>query len=107
MPKKDRRKAVADARTVAHARALENKALQCLTIAQRLLPWLNDADVEAQATDFMPLPQAVINATIERINRTATEDKKGNEKPEADEPEVLLKGRNRFEILREKHAEQI
>jgi hypothetical protein len=48
------------------ARMLEDKALKCITIAQRMLPGAVDAAIEEQATDLMYLPERSILATLQR-----------------------------------------
>jgi hypothetical protein len=48
------------------ARKLEDKALKCITIAQRMLPGAVDASIEEQATDLMYLPERCIMATLQR-----------------------------------------
>ena len=48
------------------ARMLEDKALKCITIAQRMLPGAVDASIEEQATDLMYLPERSIMATLQR-----------------------------------------
>jgi hypothetical protein len=48
------------------ARMLEDKALKCITIAQRMLPGAVDAAIEEQATDLMYLPERSIMATLQR-----------------------------------------
>ena len=48
------------------ARMLEDKALKCITIAQRMLPGAIDAAIEEQATDLMYLPERSIMATLQR-----------------------------------------
>ena len=48
------------------ARKLEDKAIKCITIAQRMLPNANDEIIEAQATDLMYLPERSVLATLQR-----------------------------------------
>jgi len=48
------------------ARKLEDKAIKCITIAQRMLPGATDQMIEAQATDLMYLPEKCILATVQR-----------------------------------------
>jgi hypothetical protein len=57
---------------VVQARKLEDKALKCITIAQRMLPGAMDAMVEDQATDLMFLPEKSIMATLQRQSDLAT-----------------------------------
>jgi hypothetical protein len=57
---------------VVQARKLEDKALKCITIAQRMLPGAVDAMVEDQATDLMFLPEKSIMATLQRQSDLAT-----------------------------------
>jgi len=51
---------------VVGARKLEDKALKCITIAQRMLPGADDSVIEEQATDFMYLPEKSVLATLQR-----------------------------------------
>ena len=48
------------------ARKLEDKALKCITIAQRMLPGSPDELIEAQATDLMYMPERCVLATLSR-----------------------------------------
>ena len=48
------------------ARKLEDKALKCITIAQRMLPGSADDLIEAQATDLMYMPERCVLATLQR-----------------------------------------
>ena len=48
------------------ARKLEDKALKCITIAQRMLPGADDGLIELQATDLMYMPERCILATLQR-----------------------------------------
>jgi hypothetical protein len=56
---------------VVQARKLEDKALKCITIAQRMLPGADETVVEDQATDFMFLPERSIQATLQRQTELA------------------------------------
>ena len=92
---------------VVQARKLEDKALKCITIAQRMLPGADETVVEDQATDFMFLPERSIQATLQRQTELAAKiaaetkvvpeekDMKDDEKekdakaaPKMDEPEA-------------------
>jgi colicin import membrane protein len=53
------------------AQKLEDKALKCITIAQRILPGASDSIIEEQATDFMYLPDKCILATLQRQSELA------------------------------------
>ena len=68
------------------ARQLEDKALKCITIAQRILPGASDNIIEDQATDFMHLPDKCILATLQRqaelAEKLAKDDEKDEEKME-------------------------
>jgi hypothetical protein len=57
---------------VVQARKLEDKALKCITIAQRMLPGALDEMIEDQATDLMFLPENSITATLQRQSDLAT-----------------------------------
>jgi len=78
---------------VKSARQLEDKALKCITIAQRVLPGASDDLIESQATDFMFLPERAILATLERQSKLAEilaqeeEEEKEEEKEAAKKPE--------------------
>jgi len=64
------------------ARKLEDKALKCITIAQRMLPGANDGLIEEQATDLMYLPENSVLATLQRQSRLAEVLAKGDEEDE-------------------------
>jgi flagellar biosynthesis GTPase FlhF len=72
---------------VVQAKKLEDKALKCLTIAQRMLPGAEDISVEDQATDLMFLPERAILATLQRQSDVATKIA-GEKKKEDEEEEV-------------------
>jgi hypothetical protein len=57
---------------VVQARKLEDKALKCITIAQRMLPGAEDTTLEDQATDLMFLPERALMATLQRQSDLAT-----------------------------------
>lgn len=58
---------------VVAARKLEDKAIKCITIAQRMLPGAADEIIEEQATDLMYLPERSIMATLQRQSVLAEE----------------------------------
>ena len=74
---------------VVSARKMEDRALKCITIAQRMLPGAVDAMIEEQATDLMYLPENCILATLQRQTRLAevlaSSEKCEEEKEEAKE----------------------
>lgn len=73
---------------VVAARKLEDKAIKCLTIAQRMLPAADQAMLEEQATDLMYLPEKAILATLNRQASIAEKLAAGCEKePEEEEKE--------------------
>ena len=78
---------------VVQARKLEDKALKCITIAQRMLPGADNSAVEDQATDLMFLPERSIMATLQRQADLAGVIAKKDEKcaPEGEEEEVAEK----------------
>jgi hypothetical protein len=41
--------------------------MDCITIAQRLLPNTNDSIIEAQATDLMDMTEDRIRRTLQRL----------------------------------------
>jgi hypothetical protein len=72
------------------ARKMEDKALKCITIAQRMLPGATDDLIELQATDLMYMPERCILATLSRQSELAqklaaeeVEEEKEEEKEEA------------------------
>lgn len=72
------------------ARQLEDKALKCITIAQRMLPGADDSMVEAQATDLMYMPERCVMASLQRQSELAdklasecNEDEKDDEAEKA------------------------
>jgi chemotaxis protein histidine kinase CheA len=67
------------------ARMLEDKALKCITIAQRMLPGATDEMIEAQATDLMYMPENVVLATLSRQAELA--EVLSGKDPEEVEPE--------------------
>jgi hypothetical protein len=80
---------------VVQAKKLEDKALKCITIAQRMLPGADETILEDQATDLMYLPERSIMATLQRQTelaaKIAAECKKDDEEEEDDEEEVEAK----------------
>ena len=76
------------------ARKMEDRAIKCITIAQRMLPGAADSIVEEQATDFMYLPEKCILATLQRqaslaevlaSSKTAEEEKEEEKEEEVKE----------------------
>lgn len=51
---------------VAAARKLEDKAIKCITVAQRMLPGASDEVIEEQATDLMYMPENAVMSTLTR-----------------------------------------
>ncbi len=86
------------------ARQLEDKALKCITIAQRILPGASDNIIEDQATDFMHLPDKCILATLQRqaelAEKLAKDDEKDEEKMEEE------KEAKEEKVVEEKPAEK-
>jgi hypothetical protein len=83
---------------VVQARKLEDKALKCITIAQRMLPGAAEEMLEDQATDLMFLPEKSIMATLQRQSDLATkiagetkEDDDADEKKEDEEKDAASK----------------
>jgi actin-related protein len=70
---------------------MEDKALKCITVAQRMLPGALEETIEDQATDLMFLPERALLATLQRQSDLATkiaaemcdDDKKKDEDKEA------------------------
>ena len=79
---------------VVQARKLEDKALKCITIAQRMLPGADETLVEDQATDFMFMPERAIMATLQRQAELASkiaaecEEEKEEKEEEAKEKDA-------------------
>jgi len=73
------------------ANQLTDKALKCITIAQRILPGADDSIIEEQATDFMYLPDRCILATLQRQSELAEvlakDNGNGNGDDDEDAPE--------------------
>jgi hypothetical protein len=76
---------------VVQARKLEDKALKCITIAQRMLPGAETVTLEDQATDLMFLPEKAILATLQRQSDLATKIAKEECPEEKKEEEVEAK----------------
>lgn len=76
---------------VVAARKMEDRALKCITIAQRMLPGAVDDVIEKQATELMYLPDQYILATLQRQSELAEtlaggkEAQEEEEKPEEEE----------------------
>jgi len=71
------------------ARKLEDRAIKCITIAQRMLPGASDDVIEEQATDLMYMPEQSILSTLQRqaslaetLTASDDEDEKEEEKDE-------------------------
>jgi hypothetical protein len=86
------------------ARMLEDKALKCITIAQRMLPGAVDASIEEQATDLMYLPERSIMATLQRqaelaeaLSSNKEEEEEDKEAKKKDEEEVESKKKDEEE----------
>jgi hypothetical protein len=73
------------------ARKLEDKALKCITIAQRMLPGAGDEIIEAQATDLMYMPENVVLATLSRQAELAEALAGKDEDDEKDEKDAAKK----------------
>ena len=93
---------------VVQARKLEDKALKCITIAQRMLPGADESVVEDQATDFMFLPERSIQATLQRQTELATkiaaECKEDEEKEKKEEVPVEAKKEEKVEEKKEEEG---
>jgi hypothetical protein len=80
---------------VVQARKLEDKALKCITIAQRMLPGSDQSVVEDQATDLMFLPERSIQATLQRQTelaaKIAAKKEEEEKKPEEEEKPIEAK----------------
>jgi hypothetical protein len=72
---------------VVQAKKLEDKALKCITIAQRMLPGADETIVEDQATDLMFLPERSIMATLQRQTELAAKIAAECKEEEEEKPE--------------------
>jgi len=66
---------------------LERKAFQCVKIADALFPGAPESLIEAQAFDFMSLPDEVVISTIVRLADADEEEKEDDAKEDAKEDE--------------------
>jgi hypothetical protein len=64
-------------RAVREASLLEKKALECISIAQKMFPKAPDDVIESQAVDLMSLPNQAIANTLSRYT---DEDKNNTER---------------------------
>jgi len=87
------------------ARQLEDKALKCITIAQRMLPGATDTLIEDQATDLMYIPEGRILATLQRqasfAESLASDDNDEDDKEEKEEKEAAKKEVEKEEVEEE------
>ena len=100
------------------ARKLEDKAIKCITIAQRMLPGASDETLEEQATDLMYLPEKSVLSTLQRQadlaeviagdngNDDEEEEKKEEEDKEASEEKVEAQEEEREEEKKEEKEAQ-
>ena len=97
------------------ARQLEDKALKCITIAQRMLPGASDELIEDQATDLMYIPENQIMATLQRQASFAEvlanggndeEEEKAPEEEEKEEKEAKEKKEEEAPEEEEKKEEE-
>ena len=96
------------------ARQLEDKALKCITIAQRMLPGATDLLIEDQATDLMYIPEGRILATLQRqasfaetlASDDGDEDDKEEEKEAAKEEKVEEVKEEEKEAAKEEKVEE-
>ena len=95
------------------ARMLEDKALKCITIAQRMLPGAVDASIEEQATDLMYLPERSIMATLQRqaelaeaLSSNKEEEEEDKEAKKKDEEEVESKKKDEEEVEAKKKEDK-
>jgi len=72
------------------ARKMEDKAMKCLTIAQRMLPGASDELIEEQATEFMYMPEQSVLSTLQRQASWA-EALAGKDEDEDEEKEAAKK----------------
>ena len=92
---------------VVQARKLEDKALKCITIAQRMLPGAVDTIIEDQATELMFLPERAIMATLQRQSELATKiAAEKEEEVKEDEKEAAKKEEEKEEVEAAKKEEE-
>ena len=85
------------------ARKMEDKAMKCLTIAQRMLPGASDELIEEQATEFMYMPEQSVLATLQRQASWA-ETLAGKDEEEEEEKEEKEAAKKEEEDEEEKEA---
>jgi len=79
---------------IASMQKLQGKALKCITIAQRMLPGASDELIEAQAKEFMYMPERCVLATLQRqiqlgeILANEEEEEKEEEEKKEEKPVV-------------------
>jgi hypothetical protein len=88
------------------ARKLEDRAIKCITIAQRMLPGAADEIIESQATDLMYLPEKSVLATLQRQSALAEELSGVNSKDEDDEKEDEDEGKSAAASKKDDKAEE-
>ena len=84
---------VSSRRAVRNARRLEMRAVNCVAIAQAMLPNSESADIEALATDLMQLDDEAIQRTLAKITKYSEE----HPSPEITTPSTS----NRYEIAKD------
>jgi len=84
---------------VRRARELESQALDCITIAEHLLPNAEADVVESQAVDFMGMPLDAVRRTLQRI-RSQQENLRTDFPEVKEEIESKLSMQTRFQILK-------
>ena len=93
------------AEAVAAAKKLEEKAIKCIVASQRMLPGASDELIEAQAADFMHLPENAVNATLNRQEKLAQFISKAAEESEG-ESEEESEGESEEEKKKEVEAKE-
>jgi hypothetical protein len=91
---------------VVNARKMEDKAIKCITIAQRMLPGAEGETIEAQATDLMFLPEKCVMATLQRQTDLAEKIAGVKEEDEKEEKEAAKKPEEKEEKEAAKKPEE-
>lgn len=91
---------------VTAARKMEDKALKCITIAQRILPGASDTMIEDQATDLMYMPERCIMATLQRQASLAEALAKTDEVPPVEDKKEEKKEEPVVEAKKEEKKEE-
>lgn len=84
---------------------MEDKALKCITIAQRMLPGASDQQIEDQATELMHMPEKSVLATLDR--QIAVAQKLAAEKKDEEYDEDEKKPEEGVEAAKKDEKEEV